>query len=557
MTNKILALKYRPQEFKDLIGQEIMAQTIINAIKLGKTPNAYLLTGIRGVGKTTTARLIAKALNCEKNNNSKITCSSEKFCPTCQEIINSNHIDILEMDAASKTGIDDVRELIENSKYSPTSAKFKIFIIDEVHMLSKQAFNGLLKTLEEPPPSLKFILATTEVRKIPVTILSRCQRFDLKRVSVEKLCSHLKKISEKENGKISTDAIKLIARTSEGSVRDSISLLDRALISQAIIENKVIEDTDVREMLGLADKRKVISLFKEVLSGNEKEALKNLNELINDGLDAKNFLNDILEVLYLFSRKINLGSIEKDLSISEIEVQMVDEYSKNIDMQDIGLFWQLTIKTIDDLRIVGNENLTLEMYLMQLVHLKNIDEKKEASIDRKNTNNLTNENLVEKKDDKKTLEKDTSTLTKNQLKSTNQIKARPVKSSIKDSQETKIEITSFQDLIDKANEEKEIELKYDLERNVKLVSFNKGAIDISFNEKLNKNFIKNLTEKLLLWTSERWIISLSKNTEAKSIYEKNLENKSNKIEEFQKSKIAQDIKKTFPDAKLIDIKEED
>ena len=557
MTNKILALKYRPQEFKDLIGQEIMAQTIINAIKIGKTPNAYLLTGIRGVGKTTTARLIAKALNCEKNNNSKITCSSEKFCPTCQEIINSNHIDILEMDAASKTGIDDVRELIENSKYSPTSAKFKIFIIDEVHMLSKQAFNGLLKTLEEPPPSLKFILATTEVRKIPVTILSRCQRFDLKRVSVEKLCSHLKKISEKENGKISTDAIKLIARTSEGSVRDSISLLDRALISQAIIENKVIEDTDVREMLGLADKRKVISLFKEVLSGNEKEALKNLNELINDGLDAKNFLNDILEVLYLFSRKINLGSIEKDLSISETEVQMVDEYSKNIDMQDIGLFWQLTIKTIDDLRIVGNENLTLEMYIMQLVHLKNIDEKKEASIDRKNTNNLSNENLVEKKDDKKTLEKVSSTLTKNQLKNTNQIKARPVKSSIKDSQETKIEITSFQDLIDKANEEKEIELKYDLERNVKLVSFNKGAIDISFNEKLNKNFIKNLTEKLLLWTSERWIISLSKNTEAKSIYEKNLENKSNKIEEFKKSKIAQDIKKTFPDAKLIDIKEED
>ena len=194
MTNKILALKYRPQEFKDLIGQEVMAQTITNAIKLGKTPNAYLLTGIRGVGKTTTARLIAKALNCQKNDDPKINCSTEKFCPTCQEIINSNHIDILEMDAASKTGIDDVRELIENSKYSPTSAKFKIFIIDEVHMLSKQAFNGLLKTLEEPPPSLKFILATTEVRKIPVTILSRCQRFDLKRVSVEQLCEHLKNL---------------------------------------------------------------------------------------------------------------------------------------------------------------------------------------------------------------------------------------------------------------------------------------------------------------------------------------------------------------------------
>ena len=179
MTNKILALKYRPQEFKDLIGQEVMAQTITNAIKLGKTPNAYLLTGIRGVGKTTTARLIAKALNCTKNFSIGEKCNASENCH-CKEIVDSNHMDVLEMDAASKTGIDDVRELIENSKYSPTSAKFKIFIIDEVHMLSKQAFNGLLKTLEEPPPSLKFILATTEVRKIPVTILSRCQRFDLK-----------------------------------------------------------------------------------------------------------------------------------------------------------------------------------------------------------------------------------------------------------------------------------------------------------------------------------------------------------------------------------------
>ena len=557
MTNKILALKYRPQEFKDLIGQEVMAQTITNAIKLGKTPNAYLLTGIRGVGKTTTARLIAKALNCQKNDDPKITCSGEKFCPTCQEIINSNHIDILEMDAASKTGIDDVRELIENSKYSPTSAKFKIFIIDEVHMLSKQAFNGLLKTLEEPPPSLKFILATTEVRKIPVTILSRCQRFDLKRVSVDQLCGHLKMIADKEKGKISEDAIKLIARTSEGSVRDSISLLDRALISQSINEGKQVEEPDVRQMLGLADKSKIISLFKEVLSGNEKDALKFLHELINDGLDAKNFLNDILEVLYLFSRRISLGPIEKDMSISESEVQMVDQYSKNIDMQDIGLFWQLTIKTIDDLRIVGNENLTLEMYIMQLVHLKNIDARKENVNLENNNNQLPNENLVGKKIDDKTLETNIPNQIKNQLKSTDQIKTNPVKNYSKDSQSNKIEITSFQDLIVQANKEKEIELKYDLERNVKLVSFNRGKIDISFNEKLNKNFIKNLTEKLLLWTGERWIISLSKNADAKSIYEINQEDKSNKIEEFKKSKIAQDIQKAFPDAKLIDLKEEE
>ncbi len=555
MTNKILALKYRPQEFKDLIGQEVMAQTIINAIKLGKTPNAYLLTGIRGVGKTTTARLIAKALNCEKNNNSKIKCSSENFCSTCKEIIISSHIDILEMDAASKTGIDDIRELIENSKYSPTSAKYKIFIIDEVHMLSKQAFNGLLKTLEEPPPSLKFILATTEVRKIPVTILSRCQRFDLKRVSIEKLCSHLKDIIIKESGKITDDAIRLIARTSEGSVRDSISLLDRALISQSTTEDKPITDQDVREMLGLAEKSKIITLFKEVLSGNEKQALSYLKELINNGLDAKNFLNDILEVLYLFSRRINLGPIQKDMSVSESEVQMVDEYSKNIDMQDIGLFWQLTIKTIDDLRIVGNENLTLEMYIMQLVHLKKLDDKKETEIDQTAIRN-NQDNFPEKKIINPTSEANLTNKIQNQLKSTNQIKTNPIKNINNKNNKSEVKITSFQDLINYADKDKEIELKFDLERNVKLVSFNKGKIDISFNDKLNKNFIKNLSEKLLQWTGDRWIISLSKNNDAKSIYEQNLENKKTRIQEFKKNKIAQEIESAFPDAKLIDIIEE-
>ncbi len=552
MKNKILALKYRPQDFKDLIGQDVMAETITNAIKLGKTPNAYLLTGIRGVGKTTTARLIAKALNCTKNFSIGEKCSATENCH-CKEIVDSNHMDVLEMDAASKTGIDDIRELIENSKYSPTSARFKIFIIDEVHMLSKQAFNGLLKTLEEPPPSLKFILATTEVRKIPVTILSRCQRFDLKRVSVSQIVSHLKKIAEKEKGKISDNALKLIARNSEGSVRDSISLLDRALISQFMKDGASVEEEDVRKMLGLADKSKIINLFKQILSGDEKAALQQLNLLINDGLDAKLFLNDILEVLYLLSRRINLGPIEKDLSIPENELQIIEQISKNLDMQDIGLFWQLTIKTIDDLRIVGNENLSLEMYIMQLTHLKGLGEKKEPIIENKNSDD-NQEILPNKKEiDEKNVEKNFSNKTKNQLKSTNQIQVSPIKDMSSELQKPKVEISSFQDLIDRANKEKEIELKYDLERNVKLVSFNRGKIDISFNEKLNKNFIKNLTDKLVQWTGERWIISLSKNSQAKSVYEKNLESKNNLIEEFKKSKVAKEIEEAFPDAKLTDL----
>ena len=554
INNKILALKYRPQEFKDLIGQEVMAETVTTAIKLGKTPNAYLLTGIRGVGKTTTARLIAKALNCQKNDKPSENCSSEKPCSSCNEIMQSNHIDVLEMDAASKTGIDDVRELIENSKYSPTSAKFKIFIIDEVHMLSKQAFNGLLKTLEEPPPRLKFILATTEVRKIPVTILSRVQRFDLKRVGLDKLLTLLQNISKKEGGKISIDALRLIGQASEGSVRDAISLLDRALITQNINKGKEIQDEDIRRMLGLADRNKLIVLFKEVLSGEQKKAIQMLREMIDSGLDAKNFLNDFLEIIYLFSRRINLGPIEKDVTISESEVKLIDEYSKKIDIQDIGLFWQLTIKSIDDLKILSNENLALEMYITQLIHLKNITPSKieeYISIENENDQKKTKSNL--KMDEKKIF-----TSTKDQLKNTEQLKTNLLKDpKVKNHISTNNQIKSFEDLVNVAKREKEAELKYDLERNVKLVSFNQGKIEIGFNDKLNKNFIKKLSEKLLSWTGERWIISLSKNKGNQTVYEGKMKKRAEELIDAKKTEIAKKVSTSFPDAKLLEIKEDE
>ena len=557
--NKVLALKYRPQEFNDLIGQEVMAETITNSIKLGKTPNAYLLTGIRGVGKTTTARLIAKALNCIKNKDETKECTPKNFCESCGEIVNSNHIDILEMDAASKTGIDDVRELIENSKYSPTSADYKIFIIDEVHMLSKQAFNGLLKTLEEPPSRLKFILATTEVRKIPVTILSRCQRFDLKRVSLEKLFIHLKNISKLENGKISDDALRLISRASEGSVRDAISLLDRALITKSLNQDKEIKETDIRQMLGLADRSKLISLFREILLGEQKKAVIQLRELIDNGLDARNFLNDILEILYLFSRRINLGAIEKDMMISETEVHLIDNYSKSLDMQDLGLFWQLTIKTLDDLKIVGNENLTLEMFIMQIIHLKNVRQTEEQKIKINSDLDLNEDETNNKEIDKNVTssEKPISPI-KNQLKSTNQIKESIIKRpELRKELKTFSQIKKFQDLINLASSAKEVELKYDLERNVKLVSFNRGKIDISFNENLNKNFIKILTEKLLTWTGERWIISLSKNKGEKTFYEKKINQEFEKLEKEKKGEVSKKILTAFPDAKLINVEDND
>ena len=556
INNKILALKYRPQEFSDLIGQDVMARTVINSIKIGKTPNAYLLTGIRGVGKTTTARLIAKSLNCLKNLDKTKNCSSEKFCESCQEIVQSNHMDVIEMDAASKTGIDDIRDLIENSKYSPTSAKYKIFIIDEVHMLSKQAFNGLLKTLEEPPPSLKFILATTEVRKIPVTILSRCQRFDLKRVGLDQIFNHIKNIAKKENGKITDNALKILARVSEGSVRDAVSLLDRALVSQSISEKNEIQETDVREMLGLADRGKLLSLFKEILQGDEKKAMDTLSDLINSGLDSKNFLNDILEIIYLFSRKISLGEIGKDNLISESEINLINQYSKDLEMQDISIFWQLTLKTIDDLKILSNEKLTLEMFIMQLMHIKDMNVsdkdmiKKEVSAEEIETLVTTEE----KKQDLKS--KNINLNVKNQLKNTEQVKSifeKKIDPIIESKHES---IKDFEDLVNLAFNDKELELKYDLERNVKLVSFEKGKIDISFNEKLNKNFIKILSEKLLNWTGERWVISLSKKEGAKTIFDKNLEKGKAEIKKINDSNTAKEFLSVFPDAVISKIDED-
>tara|TARA_B100000902_G_C27268989_1_gene895249 strand:- start:99 stop:1769 length:1671 start_codon:yes stop_codon:yes gene_type:complete len=552
--NKILALKYRPQVFEDLIGQEILTKTITNAIKIGKTPNAYLLTGIRGVGKTTTARLIAKELNCENNISEEKNCDKNKTCVSCAEITNSTHIDVLEMDAASKTGIDDVRDLIENSKYSPTNAKFKIFIIDEVHMLSKQAFNGLLKTLEEPPPSLKFILATTEVKKIPITILSRCQRFDLKKVSIEEIFKHLELISKKEKGNISSKALKLISQVSEGSVRDGISLLDRVITYQNASSKNEIDESDVREMLGLADKTKIINLLKEVFAGNSDKAIKILEELLAHGIDAKIFLNDILQILSLINRKLSLGSISNDKILPEEEINLINSVSDGISISDVGLFWQYTIKTIDDLRIINDEEVILKMYILQLTHLKRIDSSFVNNPSKEISNDVKSEIINGQED----FQENKLPKTKSQLKNTEQIKTKIIdQSSSKIQNKLNENINSFEDIVSLAKKENEIELKYDLERNVKLVSFKIGKIDISFNEKLNKNFIKILTEKLHTWTGDRWIISLNKKIGEKTIFEKQNEKKKDEITEAKNNEKIKALLEIFDDANLVDIKKED
>ena len=341
--SKVLALKYRPQTFEDLIGQKVMAETIINSIKANKIPNAYLFTGIRGIGKTTTARIVAKSLNCL--NGIENLCK-ENFCENCNAIANSSHIDVLEMDAASKTGVDDVRDLIEFSRYGPTSSKFKIFIIDEVHMLSKQAFNALLKTLEEPPEYLKFIFATTEIKKIPITVVSRCQRFDLSRIRSKELFEFIKKIKNKENGKASDDVLKLIVKISEGSVRDSLSLLDRALLS--LNSEKELDLKTAQNIFGYFDRSQLINLFEIIFSGDQNKVIENYRKIYDQGVEPKIFINDFLEILYYFKNIDSLTLESTNFSLNDEEFNKIKEISNKIDSETLILFWQFTIKTLEE-----------------------------------------------------------------------------------------------------------------------------------------------------------------------------------------------------------------
>ena len=553
--NKVLALKYRPKNFKELIGQSIISDTIINSIKLNKIPNAYLFTGIRGVGKTTTARIVAKSLNC-KNGITNL-CDSN-MCEHCEGISNSNHLDVLEMDAASRTGIDDVRELIESSKYNPTSAKYKIIILDEVHMLSKQAFNGLLKTLEEPPPHLKFIFATTEVKKIPVTIISRCQRFDLQRVSVSDLLKNLKKISKTENGKISEGALALIAKAAEGSVRDSLSLLDRALVSENFEKNE-IDENFIRKMLGIADRSKILNLIKLIFQGEQKESLSFLKNMVEEGIEPNQFLNDFLEMIYFIQQKKSIGSFESNLSISESEQETINLISKEVSMSVLIVFWQLILKVLEELPVVSNPILSLEMLVVRLLHLKEIPSYE---------NVLDNIKFDNKKDEKENItinekklflknEQEQTKSSKEQIK--NIIQEKPILSSsdIKKKESILEKVSSIEDLILLSSKKKEIHLKYDLERNVNLIKFSEGKIDISFNENLDKNFVRNLSEKLLEWTGNRWLITLDKKKGQKTFIESQEIKKNENIKNEKESKTFKDLKKIFSDIELLEVKDKE
>ena len=536
--SKVLALKYRPKNFDDLIGQKIVAETIINSINENKIPNAYLFTGIRGVGKTTIARIVAKSLNCI--HGIKNLCK-EKLCENCKAIANSSHIDVLEIDAASKTGVDDVRDLIEFSRYGPSSSKFKIFIIDEVHMLSKQAFNALLKTLEEPPEYLKFIFATTEIKKIPVTVVSRCQRFDLSRIKSTELFNFIKNIKNKEKGKISDDALKLIVKISEGSVRDALSLLDRGMLS--LSDDNELNLEAAQKIFGYFDKSQLIDIFNLILQGEEKKVIEIYRKIYDQGIEPKIFISDFLELIYYF-KNINSLTVEStNFSLNDEEYLKIKKISEKVDDQILILFWQFTIRTLDELDLVINQNLSIEMFLIRLIYLVSAQSK----------------DFFLKDDLTKSIEKEN---THSELKindPVDQIKNLTQEKKIKPEvqSETKakkqISIKSFKNLLEVCSQNKEMKLKYELEKNVNLVSFEKNRIEISFNDNLDKNFVKELSIKLFEWTNERWIITFSKMQGEISIKEKEQIKKDELISKVKKSKIYSHVIERFPDANLVEV----
>ena len=545
---KVLALKYRPQTFDDLIGQDIVAETILNSIKANKVPNAYLFTGIRGIGKTTTARIVAKSLNCS-NELDKIC--NDDLCENCEAISNSNHIDVLEMDAASKTGVDDVRDLIEFSRYGPTTAKYKIFIIDEVHMLSKQAFNALLKTLEEPPEYLKFIFATTEIKKIPITVVSRCQRFDLSRIKSLELFKFIKKIKDKENGNASDDALKLIVKISEGSVRDALSLLDRALLT--LDKDKELDLSSAQKIFGYFDKSQLINLFKLIFEGKETDVLNNYREIYNQGIEPKTFINDFLELLYYFKNIESLNMEGTNFSLNDEEFNKIKEISKNINSQSLILFWQFTIKTLEELEIVSNQHLSIEMFLIRLIYLKDIKGKSntnsEFASSAKEIINQKSLSMVEKS----LFNKEEKIEAIGQMR--NIIQEKDIK--LKENKEVKTQnnlINSFDELLEICSLKKEMKLKFELEKNVNLVSFERGRVEISFNENLDKDFIKDLSSKLYEWTNDRWIITLSKTQGLPSKKENEVSLQKELIDDIKKSSTYKDVLKNFPDAEIFQVK---
>ncbi len=524
---RVLARKYRPQNFSDLLGQETMVQILSNAFSSGRIAHAYMLTGVRGIGKTTTARLLARALNYSLEEINEPTINISKHGHHCKEIMESRHIDVLEMDAASRTGIADIREIIDSVSYSTTSARFKIYIIDEVHMLSKSAFNGLLKTLEEPPAHVKFIFATTEVHKIPLTILSRCQRFDLKQLDETDMMSLLSKVCVDENVDIPKNILSIIGKAASGSARDGLSILDQTITLSQHDSN--IDENDIREMLGLSDNSAIIELFESIALGDIQKALDEIKLQTDRGAEPLNIISSLGEIIHELTVLKVSNDKNDNLLLGPENFSKLITLQEHLDVKKLSRFWQMILKANEEIKNSFNPYSALEMVAIRMAYVSDLPTPEEIInyIDADDQNKK--KKITKKVIEEKVLNQNTDI-----------------------TEQSFFKIKSFEDIIKIAGQNKNLILKKFLQEDVRLVSFETGHININ-TPNGNEEIIKDLIAKLYEWTEQRWVINVSAKQGEDTILEKQKQKQDDIIDELSNTEEMKKVLEAFPESKITSV----
>lgn len=560
---RVLARKYRPSNFSELVGQEPMVRTLTNAFATGRIAQAWMLTGVRGVGKTTTARILARALNYKTATLDQPSVDLAVLGEHCQAIMEGRHVDVIEMDAASHTGIDDIRDIIERVRYAPVSARYKVYIIDEVHMLSTQAFNGLLKTLEEPPPHVKFIFATTEIRKVPITVLSRCQRFDLRRIDAGALVAHLSSIAAKEGISVDDDALAMIARAAEGSARDSLSILDQAIAHGA---GSVSADA-VRAMLGLADRARIVDLFEHVMKGDVAAALAEFRAQYDTGADPAAVLTDLAEFNHLVTRLRFVPTAVDDAALSQDERQRGADFARALSVRVLSRTWQMLLKGIPEVQSSNRPVSAAEMVLIRLAHaadLPTLDEalrSLEGAAPVQNGGSRPNGPPAAPGNGG-----GASAVAQTRLpggsggaQTMRLVEATPAPAAFvappQPVPETQpVPLKSLADIIALADAQRDIAFKVLVKRCIRLVRIEPGRIDVSLTEDAPKLLLNDLTTKLRAWTGRSWLVSLSKEEGGQTLAEMESTKRENAFLDAKSDPTVAAILARFPGAKIIDVR---
>jgi DNA polymerase III subunit gamma/tau len=565
---RVLARKYRPSTFDDLIGQDAMVRTISNAFESGRIPQAWVLTGVRGVGKTTTARILARALNYELPDGS-ITGPTVKMPVLgvhCQAIMESRHLDVIEMDAASHNGVEDVRAINDAIRYAPVSARYKVYILDEVHMLSGAAFNALLKTLEEPPPHAKFVFATTEIRKVPITVLSRCQRFDLRRVDGALLIKHLQGIAEKEAIAADTEALALIARAAEGSVRDALSLFDQGIAHAGGAGNLTtsagpVRAEDVRGMLGLADRTRVIDLFEALMRADMPRSLAELRDQYDTGADPAMVLGDLAEFTHFVTRLKIVPSLADDVSLTEAERTRGRAFAGKLSMRVLARTWQMLLKGIAEVEAAGRPLAAAEMVLVRIAYAADLptpDEVIRRSLGEGARGNGAGAAAPAASPPRSDPTARVSSRPEPRGAARVALASAPAPAALNEPRAEDAApvraVASFEDLVALAGEKRDVSMKSALERDVRLVRFEDGKLEIALEDSAAKTLVGELSKKLADWTGRRWMVVVSADPGTPSLRAQALTRQAELKDGVRADPLVAAVLAKFPGAEIVDVR---